>query len=76
MSRQIRHVLNMRVHAGVLNDVINHAQKGCAVQMCGITLRRISFLKIPIIVSGTFMLLVFFQTRIYLLRFKIAEPNP
>ena len=35
ISRQIRHVFNMRVHEGELNDAINYAQKGCAVQMWG-----------------------------------------
>ena len=28
----------MRVHEGALNDAINYAQKGCAVQMSGMTL--------------------------------------
>ena len=31
----------MRVHAGALNDAINYAQKGCAVQLWGITLTSI-----------------------------------
>ena len=37
MSRQFRHAFNVRVHEGALNDAINYAQKGCAMQMWGIT---------------------------------------
>ena len=33
ISRQIRHAFNVRVHKGALNDAINYAQKGCAMQM-------------------------------------------
>ena len=40
ISNQIRHVFNMRVHEGALNDAINYAQKGCAMQIWGITLKR------------------------------------
>ena len=40
ISRQIRHVFSMRVHEGALIDAINYAQKGCAMQMWGITLTR------------------------------------
>ena len=39
MSRQFRHVFNVRVHEGALNDAINYAQKGWAMQMLGITLK-------------------------------------
>ena len=39
ISRQIRHVFNVRVHKRVLNDAVNYAQKGCAMQLWGITLR-------------------------------------
>ena len=38
--KQIRHVFNVHVHERVLNDAINYAQKGCAMQMWGITLIR------------------------------------
>ena len=38
ISRQIRHVFNMRVHEGVLNDAVNYALKGYVMQMWGITL--------------------------------------
>ena len=38
ISRQIRHVFSMRVHKGALNDAINDAQKGCAMQMWWIAL--------------------------------------
>ena len=37
---QICHVFNMRVHKGALSDVINYAQKGCTMQMWGITAER------------------------------------
>ena len=40
ISRQIRHVFNVPVHEGALNDAINYAQKGCAMQMWGITLTK------------------------------------
>ena len=33
ISRQIRHVFNVRVHKHALNDNINYAQKGCAMQL-------------------------------------------
>ena len=33
LSRQIRHVFDMCVLEGVLNDAINYAQKGWAMQM-------------------------------------------
>ena len=33
ISRQIRHVFNVRVHEDVLNDAKNYAQKGCGMQM-------------------------------------------
>ena len=39
ISRQIRHVFNVRVHERALNDNINYAQKECAMQLWGITLR-------------------------------------
>ena len=39
ISRQIRHVFNVRVHERALNDNINYAQKGCAMQLWGITLK-------------------------------------
>ena len=42
ISRQIRYVFNVRVHEGGLNDAINYAQKGCAMQMWGITLRTLA----------------------------------
>ena len=32
---------NMRVHEGALNDAINYAQKGCVVQMRGMTLNKL-----------------------------------
>ena len=35
--RQIRRVFSMRVHDCAINDAINYAQKGCAMQMRGIT---------------------------------------
>ena len=38
ISRQISHVFNVRVHEGALNDAIKYAQKGCAMQLWGITL--------------------------------------
>ena len=38
ISRQIRHVFDVRVHERALNDNINYAQKGCAMQLWGITL--------------------------------------
>ena len=38
ISRQIRYVFSMRVHERALNDAINYAQKGCAMQMWGMTL--------------------------------------
>ena len=34
---QICHVFNVRVHEGTLNDAIKYAQKGCAMQLWGIT---------------------------------------
>jgi len=40
ISRQIRHV---RVHERALNDNKNYAQKGCAMQLWGITLIRCLF---------------------------------
>ena len=39
ISRQICHVFTMHVHGRALNDAINYAQKGCAMQMWGMTLR-------------------------------------
>ena len=39
VSRQIRHVFNVRVHERALNDNENYAQKGCAMQLWGITLK-------------------------------------
>ena len=30
----------MRVHEGALNDAINYAQKGCDLQMWGITFKQ------------------------------------
>ena len=36
-----RHVFNMRLHEGALNEAINYAQKGCAVQIGGMTLRGV-----------------------------------
>ena len=39
ISRQIRHVFNMRVKECALNDAISYAHKGCAMQMPGITLK-------------------------------------
>ena len=41
ISRQIHRVFNMRTHEGALNDTINYAQKGCAVQMWGMTLKHL-----------------------------------
>ena len=38
ISRQIRHFFNVRMHERALNDNINYAQKGCAMQLWGITL--------------------------------------
>ena len=40
ISRQIRHVFSMRVYESAPSDAINYAQKGCAVQKCGIILKR------------------------------------
>ena len=37
-SKQIHHVFSMHMHKGELNDAINYVQKGCAMQMWGITL--------------------------------------
>ena len=34
-----RRVFNRRLHEGALNDAINYAQKGCAVQIGGMTPR-------------------------------------
>ena len=39
-SRQIRHVFNVRVHERALNDNENYAQKGCTMQLWGITLKQ------------------------------------
>ena len=39
ISKQIRHVFNVREHERALNDNINYAQKGCAMQLWGITLK-------------------------------------
>ena len=36
-SRQIRHVFNVHVQERVVNDAINYAQKGCTMQLWGIT---------------------------------------
>ena len=44
ISRQVHHVFNMRVHKGALNDAINYVQKGCAVQMWGLTLSELIIL--------------------------------
>ena len=33
ISRQIRHVFNVHEHERELNDNINYAQKGCAMQL-------------------------------------------
>ena len=40
ISRKICYVFNMCVHEGALNDAINYAQKGCAMQMWVITQRN------------------------------------
>ena len=40
ISRQIRHVFNVLERA--LNDNINYAQKGCAMQLWGITLKVVN----------------------------------
>lgn len=37
IKANIRHVFNVCVHEGALNDAINYPQKGCAMQMWGIT---------------------------------------
>ena len=42
ISRQICNVFSVRVHEGALNDALNYAQKGCAMQVWGITLKCIN----------------------------------
>ena len=42
ISRQIHHLFNVSLHECVLNDAINYAQKGCAMQLWGIILRKIN----------------------------------
>ena len=36
-----RHVFNMRLHEGALNEAINYAQKGCSVQIGGMSPRGV-----------------------------------